>query len=117
MIAFPLFEPTRTDDGWRVEADVPQDTDYVRGHFPGAPIVPAVAQFALLSQAASACWRQAVEIAGVVDVRFKGQVEPGQRLEVSITPHEPAEELRFRLTTGGKPVSQGVLRTRTEPNG
>ena len=114
MIDFPLLEPVRTEDGWRVAIDVPEDTDYVRGHFPGAPILPAVAQLALLSQAASTCWKREVGIGGIVDLRFRGQIVPGDQLELFLSPADVAKELRFRLLNAGRVVSQGVVETRTD---
>jgi 3-hydroxymyristoyl/3-hydroxydecanoyl-(acyl carrier protein) dehydratase len=112
VIAFPLGEPARDGDGWRIEVEVPADTEYVRGHFPGEPILPAVAQLALVAQAAAACWRTEVDLSGLVDVRFRAPVVPGDRLRLRLSPAERAGELRFRLTRGDALVSQGVVSTR-----
>lgn len=114
MIEFPLVEHARTEDGWRVVVDVPLDTDYVRGHFPGAPIVPAVAQLALVAQAVTTCWNERTHVAGVVDLRFRGRIAPGDRVELTFTPAEPAGELRFRLTNAGTLVSQGIVHARPD---
>jgi 3-hydroxyacyl-[acyl-carrier-protein] dehydratase len=74
--------------------DVDPEAWYLRGHFPGRPIMPGVLQVEALAQVGAVCGlahesfvgRLAL-FAGIEDVRFKRIVVPGDslRLECTIT--------------------------------
>jgi 3-hydroxyacyl-[acyl-carrier-protein] dehydratase len=65
---------------------------YLRGHFPGRPIMPGVLQVEALAQVGAVCGlshgsfagRLAL-FAGIDDVRFKRIVTPGDRLRLECT--------------------------------
>jgi 3-hydroxyacyl-[acyl-carrier-protein] dehydratase len=68
--------------------DVREDEFWVRGHIPGRPIMPGVLMIESGAQLVSYYAMTATKrhdflgFAGVDDVRFRGQVVPGQRLLV-----------------------------------
>jgi len=68
-----------TDDAW-----------YLRGHFPGRPIMPGVLQVEALAQVGAVCGLSHPDFAGrlalfagIDDVRFKRIVVPGDTLELT----------------------------------
>ena len=60
-----------TDEAW-----------YLRGHFPGRPIMPGVLQVEALAQVGAVCGLSHPDFAGIDDVRFKRIVVPGDTLEL-----------------------------------
>lgn len=76
------------------EYRVPEDEWYVRGHFPGRPIVPGVIMVEALAQAAGVAALSLPEhrgklvlFAGIDDVRFKRIVTPGETLTMECEIH------------------------------
>ena len=89
---------TEHDAGQRLVAvkNVTVNEEFFQGHFPGAPLMPAVLMLESLSQAAAilllhredAAPNTRVYLRGVNDAKFRRQVVPGDRLrlEVSLSP-------------------------------
>jgi UDP-N-acetylglucosamine acyltransferase len=73
--------------------NVTVDEEFFQGHFPGAPLLPAVLMIESLSQVASillidgdgAAPRRRVYLRGVNDAKFRRQVVPGDRLRLEIS--------------------------------
>ena len=87
------------------------DEWFLQGHFPGNPIVPGVVQCEIIAQAACVLFAEELKhstplYTGIDKVRFKGQVKPGDRLDL---------EIRLRRTKGpfyfteGKAMVEGKL--------
>jgi 3-hydroxymyristoyl/3-hydroxydecanoyl-(acyl carrier protein) dehydratase len=76
------------------------------GHFPGAPVVPAVMLLDEVMRALAPCTQEALTVS---TAKFLVPVRPGQILELS---HEQQQggELRFTLRHGPLVVASGVLR-------
>jgi UDP-N-acetylglucosamine acyltransferase len=73
--------------------NVTVDEEFFQGHFPGAPLLPAVLMIESLSQVASILLiddgpprpNQRVYLRGVNDAKFRRQVVPGDRLRLEIS--------------------------------
>ncbi len=83
------------------------------GHFPGLPILPAVAQFALLAEALAAMHGQACVIASIPSVKFLQPIRPGMALTVMLEPGGIGAA-DFTLRHDGTTVTKGSVRYRLE---
>jgi 3-hydroxyacyl-[acyl-carrier-protein] dehydratase len=92
---------------------------YLRGHFPGNPIMPGVLQVEALAQVGAICGlahpdyagRLAL-FAGIDELRFKRVVRPGDalRLEAEITRlRGPVGRADVRATVDGELACRGVI--------
>ncbi len=104
-------------DGSDLEAavDLPADSPWFDGHFPGRPVLPGVAWLVLAAQAArehERCRGRRVAVVGFRFVRFKQPVEGPARLtlRISDSAREGEAELRFDGAADGRDVCRGLVR-------
>lgn len=91
------------------------DEWFLQGHFPGNPIVPGVVQCEIIAQAACVLFaeklKQSTPLYTSIDkVRFKGQVKPGDRLDLEIRLRRTKGPFYFtegKATVDGKLVASG----------
>ena len=69
------------------------------GHFPGAPILPAVVQIQMAVAMAGAQSKTPLRLVAVESAKFLAPVQPGQEILVRLRPCE----------IGGKPMHDAVL--------
>ncbi|MEP7011504.1 MAG: hypothetical protein ABJC13_14375 [Acidobacteriota bacterium] len=105
-------------DGTRFTVEIPAESPAFEGHFPGRPILPAVAQLALveqglarLAQADSSRSPAIVEISGL---RLRRTVGPGDRLTLQLGAANPTGLRRFEIRAGEASVSGGSVRAGSE---
>lgn len=110
MIEFACQPPVETETGWTIAARLEAESEYLRGHFPARPILPAVAQLALLTQATRSAWDRDLSLLAINDLRFRQPLFPGAELELRVGPRALDEDTRFGIYLDGKPVSQGSVR-------
>jgi 3-hydroxymyristoyl/3-hydroxydecanoyl-(acyl carrier protein) dehydratase len=82
---------------------------YFEGHFPGHPVLPAVAQLDLMMRLIREVGWPRATATGVDGLRFRKMVAPGSRFELHFDVLQPGQPTAFRFVQGGKPVSQGTL--------
>ncbi|HEY3445296.1 MAG TPA: hypothetical protein VGK67_02985 [Myxococcales bacterium] len=79
---------------------------WLDGHFPGAPVLPAVGQLRFVEHAASLLTGKACELESVERARFQEPIVPGDALELSLdTRALPRIDWTFRR--GGRRVASG----------
>lgn len=105
-----LAPSTRDDAGHRAELTVAAGSPWFDGHFPGHPVLPAIAHLAI----ALRLHRQSDEpgtLSGVEGLRFSEPVRPGDRLVARLTTCDEQARARFRLERAGDGVelSSGSL--------
>lgn len=88
-----IDEVTELEPGVSVKAKkyLKPDEYWYKGHFPGQPITPGVLMIEMLAQAGAVCALSLPENKGKIAVftgidkaRFRGQVLPGDTLELSV---------------------------------
>jgi len=89
--------------------DIAVADTWFEGHFPGNPILPGVAQLALVVEALARERGTALALGGIPFVRLRQLVRPGERLRLA-TEARANDTLRVALTRDGAPVMNGELR-------
>jgi len=95
----------------RAEIQVPAESPWFDGHFPGEPVLPGLAQismvFDVIQKASDGQWRAS----SVSRVRFKRMIRPADRLEVLAVPlAKVGNGFLFRIQSKGDLVCSGVMR-------
>jgi 3-hydroxyacyl-[acyl-carrier-protein] dehydratase len=98
---------------------VREDAWYVRGHFPGRPILPGVLQVEALAQVGAVCGLSHPDyagrlalFAGIENVRFKRMVVPGDVLELAceiVRLRGPVGKARGEARVAGELACRGEL--------
>jgi 3-hydroxyacyl-[acyl-carrier-protein] dehydratase len=116
-----IDEVLELEPGARVRARkrVREDEWYLRGHFPGRPVMPGVLIVEAMAQTGAVAVLSEEEnrgrlalFAGIDDTRFKRIVEPGDDLELECTLEQvrgPVGKGRARATVDGQIAARGTL--------
>ncbi len=82
---------------------------YFEGHFPGHPVLPAVAQLAIVRQALTRLLGHETAIVVVERLRCARPVLPGETLTLDLYWSDACARVRFVLSLSTDRVSDGVL--------
>ena len=108
---------SKAESGIRAVIQVPGDSPWFDGHFPGEPVLPGVAQISMVFdviQKASECERG---VSRINRVRFKRIVRPDDLLTVVAVPLEKeADAYSFLIKILGDLVCSGVMRLKSKPH-
>jgi 3-hydroxyacyl-[acyl-carrier-protein] dehydratase len=111
-----LKEVKATNNHHHIEAlaDVPADSPWFSGHFPGEPILPGIALIHLVKQAIvqeALKKGELLQLNKLRRVRFINPVWPGETLSVSITAEDAAEDVlfSFRVLNKENVVCSGLI--------
>ena len=86
------------------------DSPWFSGHFPGEPILPGIAQIAMVWEALRLSGRWHGRLAGVKRIRFKQIIQPGDAIEIQAGPHSGDPALfAFQIRRGGEVACSGLL--------
>jgi 3-hydroxyacyl-[acyl-carrier-protein] dehydratase len=98
---------------------VREDEWYLRGHFPGRPVMPGVLIVEAMAQTGAVAVLSEEEnrgrialFAGIDDTRFKRIVEPGDELQLECTLEQvrgPIARGKARATVDGELAARGTL--------
>lgn len=100
--------PTPTGEQGRFAVEIAPDLLYLQGHFPGAPLLPGIAQLlALVLDRTHALWPELGQPRRVSRLKFKQPIRPGDALEVHL--ERAGEEVRFGLHRGDEACTTGAL--------
>ena len=95
-------------------ADVPVDSPWFSGHFPGEPILPGIALVYMAEQAIiqdALAKGEQVQLHALKRVRFTQLVRPGETLSLNISGEEAGEEIlfSFKITNKENIVCSGAI--------
>ena len=106
--AFSVLSVERRGEALHAEIAVASNGGWFDGHFPGAPVLPAIAHFDLLGRIHRAGGGSG-RIGSLDRVRLTSPVAPGDRLALDLEPLT-TETSRFTLQkAGGDAVSSGTV--------
>jgi len=95
---------------FRRRIEIPADSPFFAGHFPGHPILPGIAHPLLVSRALAGETGEVVRIAEIAFLKLRNPVRPGDALELSGTGPDDDSMVRFDLRRGAEAVSQGTFK-------
>jgi 3-hydroxymyristoyl/3-hydroxydecanoyl-(acyl carrier protein) dehydratase len=98
------------DGSISAQIQVPAESPWFDGHFPGAPILPGVAQLSLAVDLLGEAMGYRVSVTEVSRVRFKQAIRPAETVMVHITPKEDPLSFGFHIESGPEPVCSGNIR-------
>lgn len=96
---------------WLWQLEVAKDCPYFEGHFPDHAILPGVTQVHWLMQLLMEQGFEP-ELQSITQLKFNQPIEPGARLQLSLTLQNNGEQLNFKLEQQQSLCSQGQLRLR-----
>jgi len=85
------------------------DCRFFEGHFPGRPILPAVAQLALVEELLRRTIGRTVRIVALDRLRMLQPVEPGERLSLRLRAGTDPTTARFEIDRGPTRISDGIV--------
>lgn len=118
--AGPLLDEIEGPDAaGRVSARryVPEDEPFFAGHFPAMPVAPGVFMVEALAECARRSLPPGATLASAPLVRFRRRVNPGETLELQVTPAEgEGERRRFDAiaSVDGRTAVQAILEFRVQ---
>jgi 3-hydroxyacyl-[acyl-carrier-protein] dehydratase len=83
------------------------------GHFPGAPVVPAVLLMDRVLELAEGWLGGPVAVCGLPQAKFRAPLLPDQEARVSL--ELDSSRLRFRVEVGAAMIAQGVFELASAP--
>ncbi len=108
MTPLSISELTTQDERWTATIEIPADTAYVTGHFPGEPILPGIAEIGLVLQVLERGGAPAV-LTGLKSFRFRNPVRPGDVLQLELRPPGEQASVTFDLRRGDDRIANGTL--------
>ncbi len=95
-------QPVRQEAGLvELVFSVPADSDYFDGHFPDFKLLPAVAQFDIISRFARRYFGISHYIPRIRRVKFSSPVYPGSRVRLTMRLDREKSSLSFELADAG----------------
>ncbi|MCL5808037.1 MAG: hypothetical protein M1418_05760 [Deltaproteobacteria bacterium] len=96
-----ITQLSSTADHITASAQVPADSVWYAGHFPGNPILPGIAVLALVEEAILASEQKEnrqVEMMGIGRVRFRLPVKPDDRMTLKISRERKQDRLSYEFS-------------------
>lgn len=113
LLESALVEPNlrvtrRTDDVFEAQVTFDPAAPYFQGHFPGAPILPGVAQLGFAERCAEALRGRAGALRQVKKMKFVHIIEPDVEVTLRIVRRTP-DEYTYEYLRGEQTCATGVL--------
>lgn len=112
-----LLEASGADGTYRARLRLEPSSPLLGGHFPGRPILPAIAHLGLALEGARRLEQRGLSLVGVRGVRFRRPLEPGAAIELVLAQGPEIGTLRFELRSAEMLASSGTLLTSADARG
>lgn len=101
------------------ECQIPRESQWFSGHFPGKPILPGIAQLAMVRETISRGINKAGDRSRWVScqfsrIKFKKMIMPGERLRILASPKKNVDTYAFRITVENTIVCSGNLKLKND---
>ncbi len=94
----------------RADVHIPPDSAWFCGHFPQAPVLPGIAQLAMVFDAIDQAGESALKIASVSRIRFKQRIGPDDRLHIFAAAREKKPgSFSFRIMAAEELACSGII--------
>ena len=93
---------------------VPVDSPWFDGHFPGTPVLPGIAQLAMVHDMLVQMYAHKVAVKRITRVRFKQIIRPGQTLHLTMSRGHRRGSHNFRIAGEDGLICSGQLKLRTK---
>jgi 3-hydroxymyristoyl/3-hydroxydecanoyl-(acyl carrier protein) dehydratase len=93
---------------------VPQASSWFAGHFPGEPILPAIAHLAIVVRVMEASHGGRWSVAAISVLRLRHPVRPDEPIELKLSVPDVAGASQFELCCHGTIASRGAATLRHE---
>jgi 3-hydroxyacyl-[acyl-carrier-protein] dehydratase len=104
------ISPLETSSAISARGVVPVKSAWFDGHFPGTPILPGVAQLAMIVDILTETLGRTVTVTSASRVRFKSVIRPGDEVTVDIKPKTGTPlTYVFQIFCGNGMASGGVI--------
>ncbi len=91
--------------GFIAHADLP----WFRGHFPGTPILPGLAQVHIAERLAEELWAVRPDSHNVSRLKFNRVIQPGETVQLSLSFRQDTGKLTFKYTSADEQISSGTI--------
>jgi 3-hydroxymyristoyl/3-hydroxydecanoyl-(acyl carrier protein) dehydratase len=105
---------------WCTEVQLPPESSWFPGHFPGDPILPGIAQLGMAYEAVCRALGERFRVAGFSRVKFKKIIRPGDCLKINVLQRKDLPgQYAFRIVAGDDVACSGTmaLEKRNDPAG
>lgn len=94
-----------------LSALIGEGSRFFAGHFPGRPILPAIAHLTLVDELLRRTFGEDAFITSIERLRVAQPALPGDLLEIRLVPDgaDPTRSARFTISRGGALLSEGLL--------
>jgi 3-hydroxymyristoyl/3-hydroxydecanoyl-(acyl carrier protein) dehydratase len=110
MIVEPVvLEQRVTPPNAELKLRVPHELEYLKGHFPGAPVVAGVVQLKWAIELACRHLGARGDVTGMDNLKFQQLMRPGSVVTLELEWHESGGKLRFAYRSDDTRFSSGRL--------
>jgi len=100
----------KSDGSITAETVIDAADPWFDGHFPGAPVLPAVAQLSMVRELIRSAVDPDAEVAKFRRVKFKEMIQPGQELSLSAARKKGSDcVFAFKLICAGRLACSGTV--------
>jgi 3-hydroxyacyl-[acyl-carrier-protein] dehydratase len=109
VFRFDNIQYSRDGDVLSCNCAIAADMPFFNGHFPGMPIMPAIAQIEMIHSLLQQKTDWNAVITGGSGLKFSGRIKPGDRLAIQLQ-RMPSGDISFSLRNNAITVSKGTLK-------